>query len=90
MNITLRRVSNGYIVKDNEEEGGPEFVFAEDLGVQAFAEFLCWLNFEYGPSTSRYDKERIYIEVKPGDKYEDIFRLSSPFITPSENGDDEC
>lgn len=40
--------------------------------VQSFAELLRYISDIIGPSTSRYDKERVYIEIKPGDKYTDI------------------
>jgi hypothetical protein len=77
MTFSLRPVVNGLIleVRDIPEGGGEveEVVYQEryDDEVSGFAEFLRYLSEQYGPSTSRYSSKRIYIEVRPGDKYEE-------------------
>ncbi|MCK5376569.1 MAG: hypothetical protein KAJ97_05775, partial [Acidobacteria bacterium] len=38
--------------------------------VECFADFLRTLDYEFGPSTSRYSPKRIVVRVEPGDKYE--------------------
>lgn len=42
----------------------------DDNEIERFQEFLCFLRDTLGPTTSRHSKERIYIEVRPGDKWE--------------------
>jgi hypothetical protein len=38
--------------------------------IEAFADFLRYLNEHYGPSTSRYSPKRIHISVEPSDKFQ--------------------
>lgn len=81
MIFDIRRVKNGCVLKVTQtpEETGEEHevVFQEkyDDEVECFADFLRLLDDEYGPSTSRYSAKRIYITVKPGDKYEEPTEL---------------
>lgn len=76
MKFEIKRAKNGYIVSCNSEE--EPYVFQElsdELDeVDAWAYFLRELTYEYGPdaNNSRYSPKRVYIEVRPGDKYEDI------------------
>lgn len=76
MIFEIRRAQNGYILKVRDKESGPakcrEIVYQErhDDEIECFADFLQYLNEEYGPSTNRYSAKRIYINVAPGDKYE--------------------
>ncbi|MBC8207305.1 MAG: hypothetical protein ISR85_06155 [Kiritimatiellales bacterium] len=72
----IRRARNGLILKVEEsldDERPPEIICQEryDDEVDGFAEFLRYLNDEFGPSTSRHSPKRIYIKVEPGDKFED-------------------
>ena len=76
MIFDIRRAKNGYILKvidgkDNADEQ-EEIVYQEkyDDEVECFADFLRYLDEEYGPATNRYSEKRIYINVEPGDKYE--------------------
>ena len=77
MLFEIRRVKNGCVlkVKNSSEESveREEIVYQEkyDDDIECFADFLCYLNDEYGPATSRYSEKRIYISVAPGDKFED-------------------
>ena len=76
MIFEIRRVKNGHILKIVSAESGAteseEIVYQEkfDNEVECFADFLRYLNEEYGPSTSRYSEKRIYINIKSGDKFE--------------------
>jgi hypothetical protein len=81
--VTIQKVDNGYIIEHDTgfeddkvqrlvcEEREGDFMSEDSGEVDAFASLLWTLNEMIGPSTSRYAKKRIYIEVKPGDKYED-------------------
>jgi hypothetical protein len=81
--VTIEKVDNGYIVEHDTgfeedsvtkivcQEKEEDFNSEESGEVDAFADLLWTLNEMIGPSTSRYAKKRIYIEIKPGDKYED-------------------
>jgi hypothetical protein len=62
--IQIERALNGYIV--HTEEGTT--VYQDDIhGVQ---ELMYDLLHEMGHTGSRYDMERIYVRIEPGDKYE--------------------
>lgn len=73
----IRRVKNGLVLKVTDKTNSPsekgEIVYQEkfDDEIEGFADFLCYLDDCYGPTTSRYSKKRIYISVKPGDKFDD-------------------
>jgi len=75
MLFEIRRVKNGCILKvtigENETMEQDEVVYQEkyDEEVECFADFLRHLEEEYGPSNNRYSEKRIYITVKPGDKF---------------------
>lgn len=70
MEVIIKRVENGWTVKDVSID--KEYVYAiEDSEVQSFKEVLYDLDDIIGPTTSRYSKERIYIEIRQGDKHED-------------------
>jgi hypothetical protein len=55
--------------EDEEPEG---IVYQESDGneIEAFADFLHFINDHFGPSTSRYSPKRIRITIEPGDKRE--------------------
>lgn len=80
MIFEIRRAKNGCILKviRTEESSGEskEIVYQEkfDNEVECFADFLIYLNEEYGPSTGRHSEKRIYISVEPGDKFEPVSR----------------
>ena len=69
--VAIRRVANG-LAMTNEE--GLEYVFEEDEEhpTTHVVNLLYNIIDLFAPSEceSRYAKERIYIEVRPGDKYE--------------------
>ncbi|MCC5788372.1 MAG: hypothetical protein JJT75_01965 [Opitutales bacterium] len=82
MKFEIRRVRNGLVLKvdhDIESEEAEEIVYQESDGneVEAFVDFLHFINEHYGPSTTRYSPKRIRITIEPGDKWKDI--------QPSEN-----
>jgi hypothetical protein len=73
--LKIRPVANGAILKvetDLPDTPPEEVVYQEleDAEIEAFAEFLRYLNEHYGPSTSRYSPKRIHVVVEPGDKFE--------------------
>lgn len=71
MKFEIRNVKNGAVLTV-EEDGETEEVVYQGQGdneVEAFADFLRFLETHYGPATSRYSPQRIYIKVAPGDKY---------------------
>ena len=64
LTFKIRRVKNGLVLKailQKKDSGGKEIVYQEkyDDEVECFADFLHYLNDEYGPSTSRYSEKRI-------------------------------
>jgi hypothetical protein len=76
MIFEIKRAENGAILKVNsgiQNDETEEIVYQEkyDDEIECFADFLRYLEEHYGPSTSRYSEKRIYIEVRPGDKFED-------------------
>lgn len=78
MKYEMRRGGNGYILtvtsnETHEAEGLVEAVYQDNYTdeIDCFADFLCYLDNEYGPVTSRYSPKRLRIVVEPGDKYLD-------------------
>lgn len=75
MKFEIRSAKNGCILKvlePSETGGNDELVYqskAQDE-FENFAEFLYEILENFGPSSSRYSEKRIYIEVRPGDKFE--------------------
>lgn len=70
--ITIKRAENGWIL-EGEELGVQLFAYDEDVEgtkEQAAAFLLKSVERELGLEDSRYSKHRIYIEIRPGDKYE--------------------
>ncbi len=73
----IRGAKNGWILKVEHPAAGvnePDEIVVEekyDSEIECFADFLRTLDEELGPSTSRYSPQRIYIQVRPGDKHED-------------------
>lgn len=67
----MQGAKNGLIL--HSEEG--ELLYQEENDerdeLERFAAFLWTILDYYGPSTSRYSAKRIYIDIRPGDKYED-------------------
>ena len=66
MIFELRQAKNGVILKvtvREDDEAVDEVVYQEtfDDEITGFAEFLRFLCDEWGPSTSRYSSERIYV-----------------------------
>jgi hypothetical protein len=74
LKFEIRVVQNGAILRvemDDSDSPAEEVVYQqmERDEIEAFAEFLGYLVDHYGPRTSRYSPQRIYIRVEPGDKY---------------------
>ncbi|MDP8258269.1 MAG: hypothetical protein P9L90_02455 [Candidatus Aadella gelida] len=67
-NGTILKVNSG--IEDNEIE---EIVYQEkyDDEIECFADFLRYLEEHYGPPADRHSAKRIYINIRPGDKFED-------------------
>jgi len=80
--ITIKVADNGFILShtvtfDNDPPDHTDYVYQnneEDDGLSAMADMLRTINDLLGPSTSRYSKERIYVNIEPGDKYEETDR----------------
>ena len=78
LRFEIKEVSNGILVEakylHDDDATGEQLVcqFIEDDEIEAFAAFLRLLDEHYGPMSSRYSKERIYIVVAPGDKHPDF------------------
>ncbi len=75
MKFEIRHAENGAILRvehDYPEGETEEICYQETEGgeIEAFADFLRYLNEHYGPSTSRYSPKRNYISVKSGDRFE--------------------
>lgn len=80
MKITIEMAANGWLITTDTgfAEDRPDLYvyshvddFDDTDEVKAFAQVLWRVNDLIGPTTSRYSKARIYVEVKPGDKHED-------------------
>ena len=79
MKIIIEGLQNGWTVAvDDGENYSSDVGFTYDADetdkaaeVAKFASMLSYITDTIGPTTSRYDKERIYITIAPGDKHED-------------------
>lgn len=78
MKIIIETIANGWTVSTDDGENYSSVVgFAyddndfESVQVAKFADLLSYIIDSIGPTTSRYDKARIYIKIAPGDKHED-------------------
>ena len=67
MKIIIETCNNGAIVTDAENNTRTVFQYDEESkrGLQA----LLWLTMDLLDGSSRYDRERIYIEIRHGDKF---------------------
>ena len=74
MRFEIKYAKNGLIVSCDSEEHPMVFQELSDEleDVEAWACFLRELTNMYGPDAcrSRYSAKRVYVEVRPGDKYE--------------------
>jgi hypothetical protein len=75
MKFEICPAKNGVVLRvehDAEGEAPEEIVYQESDGneIEAFADFLHFINDHYGPSTSRYSAKRIHITIDPGDKWQ--------------------
>lgn len=75
--LTITRANNGFILEFEEEteDGGPypaaETIQDDENDELKSWESLLWFVMEYfALGGSRYDKKRLYIARKQGDKYE--------------------
>ena len=87
MKFEIRPAKNGIVLEVEhgiEGEEPEEIVYQESdgNGIEAFADFLHYINDNYGPSTNRYSPKRIHITIEPGDKWEGGYVASE-----SPNGD---
>lgn len=76
--LVIELADNGWILKalykkDPDENRCYAFSHEETSASQAktFAELLWLIKELIGPSESRYSKERVMINIEPGDKYID-------------------
>lgn len=79
--ISIKRAENGWAVTQAATGEAPESlaVFSDDrcTEVEAFTDLLRYLLDQLGPSTSRYSEQRIYIEIRPGDKRDPVLLRDS-------------
>ncbi|NQW99223.1 hypothetical protein HQ447_01095 [bacterium] len=73
MKFEIRSVKNGIVLNVDHGlfDGEPEEIVYQEcdgIEIEAFADFLNFLNDPYGPSTSRYSPKCIRIIVEAGDK----------------------
>jgi len=71
MKVIITKVDNGFLVIDDDEEIN---VFEYDnesemTKTEKFRDVLYHINELIGPESSRYSKQRIQIDIVPGDKY---------------------
>ena len=74
MKMTIEAGQYGWVVSIATDECNmmyPIEIQDDESDSAAFLRLLHLVNAEMGPSTSRYDKERVYINLEPGDKYAD-------------------
>lgn len=79
--IEFKQAKNGLIMTITHSDGSAERIVYNDSSMRyddveseeiaRFRDFLWFITDTYGPTTNRYSKERIYIEIRPGDKYEE-------------------
>ncbi len=67
MKITIERVANGYIIRDEGEE--ETWVIANINEVSAALEMLDEVNVRIGHPGDRYSEERVTVIARPGDKW---------------------
>jgi hypothetical protein len=74
--ITVKTAINGWVLElQSNGESIETYVFSyqDDLSdedeVKTFASLLRRIDSLIGPSTGRYSEHRIYVDVRPGDKY---------------------
>ncbi len=69
--FTMKSALNGYILSSDDGEILYQTTDDDKDEIERFCEFLYAVKEHYGPSTSRYSPKRIYINIEPGDKYEE-------------------
>ena len=72
MRLSIRRVSNGYIVTTINQDIKSEYAVFEETNedsVENLKNMLWHIVEEFGESGSRYDEKRIHITTQPGDKF---------------------
>jgi hypothetical protein len=74
--ITVRTAINGWVLElQSDVESIETYVFSyqddpsDEDEVKTFASLLRRIDSLIGPSTSRYSEHRVYVDVRPGDKY---------------------
>jgi hypothetical protein len=81
MKLTITTADNGYILEypnellttsDDVHTDCEVFVIENDNSAKAIQHLLYSIIDVLDVSGSRYDKERVYVEVRPGDKYEEL------------------
>ena len=74
MIFKLLNAENGCVLEITSDDKVERILYQdsddESASIHRFRDFLWELTSTYGPTTSRYSKERIHIEVVEGDKYE--------------------
>jgi len=68
MKVSIKLADNGYVVNYNRQIAVIEIDDKDDGEAKAFQE-LCYILKDLFIADSRYSKHRVYIEIKPGDKY---------------------
>jgi len=76
MKIETMQGLNGLVLTVTDEGREAQIVTyqegsTDEQDIERFRDLLYILMDAYGPTTSRYSKQRIYISIAPGDKYLD-------------------
>lgn len=72
LKLCIDQVDNGYVLTpDPSSEKDPQvFEIDEENEAESFTKVLWAITEYFGQSGSRYDKKRIFITTKKGDKWE--------------------
>lgn len=85
MKFTMRRAKNGLILKSKDGELLYTESDTDGDDIDRFYDFLYTILEHYGPMTSRHSPKRIYIDIRPGDKWLDA-KLEKDYKDAEKNG----
>lgn len=82
--LVITRADNGYIVREVNGSGNPLTIVeeheVEDGEASATQDLLQVINEKIGHVGSRYDKKRVYVILRPGDKNEAFTNMDAEVI----------
>lgn len=74
MQVTITKMNNGFVLEAVDSEGEPEVCEVYEGYRDALARLLREAVEYLGEGGSRYDPDRIHIDLRPGDKYSEPLR----------------